>query len=300
MYQEILNQQKITVVIVLSCIVVLLAIIFVITGRLTRSIGTVVAAMNAAAGGELSARVEPDRTMPLEIEEIAANFNSMIEKIQGLIHEVEAASMKQKDAEIAALEAQVNPHFLYNTLDTINWMAIDQNEYEISNAIGALAEILRYGIDNSNEIVEIRREVEWLNHYVSLQQTRLKDTFDFRLDVDPSALDCHLHKLLFQPFIENSILHGFRGIDTKHELSVSIGREGDRVSVTIADNGRGMDEMIIREIERGTYPNEARKGHIGMCNAIGRIKMYYGADASVDIESALGKGTRVSIYFPAS
>jgi two-component system sensor histidine kinase YesM len=144
MYQEISNQQRITIVVILSSVAVLFAIIFFITGRLTRSIGTVVAAMNAAATGELSARIEKDKTMPLEIEEIAANFNSMIEKIGALIHEVQAASTKQKNAEIAALEAQVNPHFLYNTLDAINWMAIDRNEFEISNAISALAEILRY------------------------------------------------------------------------------------------------------------------------------------------------------------
>jgi two-component system, sensor histidine kinase YesM len=224
----------------------------------------------------------------------------MIEKIEGLIREVEAASTKRKDAEIAALEAQVNPHFLYNTLDTINWMAIDRNEYEISNAIGSLAEILRYGIDKSNEIVEIRREIEWLKHYISLQQTRLKDTFDFRLDVDPSALDCRIHKLLFQPFVENSILHGFRGVDTKHELRVSIGRDGGRINVTIADNGRGIDEGTLREIELGSFASESGKGRIGMINAIGRIKMYYGADAAVDIESAPGEGTRISIYYPAS
>jgi two-component system, sensor histidine kinase YesM len=300
MYQEIANQQRVAIVVVLSSVAVLLAIIFVITGRLTRSIGTVVAAMNSAAGGELSARIERDEAMPLEIEEIAANFNSMIEKIEGLVREVEAASTKRKDAEIAALEAQVNPHFLYNTLDTINWMAIDRNEYEISNAIGSLAEILRYGIDKSNEIVEIRREVEWLKHYVSLQQTRLKAGFDFRLDVDPAALDCRIHKLLFQPFVENSIIHGFRGVDRKRELRVSIGRDGDRVTVTIADNGRGIDEATLRALEGGSFANGAGKGRIGMLNAIGRIRMYYGADAAVDIESAPGEGTRISIYYPAS
>jgi two-component system sensor histidine kinase YesM len=238
--------------------------------------------------------------MPLEIEEIAANFNSMIEKIEGLVHEVQAASTKQRNAEIAALEAQVNPHFLYNTLDTINWMAIDRNEFEISGAIGSLAEILRYGIGDSNGIVEIRREVEWLKHYVSLQQTRLKDAFDFRLEVDPTTLDCRIHKLLFQPFVENSILHGFRGVDKRRELTVSIGREGARVRVTIADNGRGIDEGTLRAIEAGAFTNESRKGHIGMSNAIGRIKMYYGSEATVDIESAPGEGTRISISYPAS
>ncbi len=300
MYQEISAQARASILVILASVVVLFAIIFLITGRLTRSIGAVVAAMNAAAGGELTARIESDEAMPLEIEEIAANFNTMIEKIAGLIREVQAASTKQRDAEIAALEAQVNPHFLYNTLDTINWMAIDREEFEISGAIGALADILRYGIDDSNGLVDIRREVEWLKKYVSLQRTRLKDAFGFVLGVDPAALGCDAHKLLFQPFVENSIVHGFRGVDARHELAVSIRKEGSRIRIEIADNGRGIDEGSLREILGGGLPDKGRKGHIGIRNAIARIRMYYGSEASIAIESAPGEGTRVLIAYPAS
>jgi two-component system, sensor histidine kinase YesM len=300
MYQEISARQRIAIVVVLASVVVLLAIILFITGRLTRSIGAVVAAMNAAAAGELSARIDKDEAMPLEIEEIAANFNAMIEKIRALIEEVQAASTKQRNAEIAALEAQVNPHFLYNTLDTINWMAIDREEFEISGAINALAEILRYGIDGSNGVVEIRQEVQWLKNYVSLQRTRLKGAFEFALDVDPSAMDCRIHKLLFQPFVENSIVHGFRGLDGRRVLSVSIRKEGARVRIEVADDGKGMAEGALSEIEAGAPPEAGGKGHIGMRNAIARIKMYYGPEASVAVESAPGKGTRVLIEYPAS
>ncbi len=300
MYQEITAQQRISILVILLSVVILSAIIFFTTGRLTRSIGTVVAAMSAAAAGELSARIESDQAMPLEIEEIAANFNAMIEKIGELIRVAQEASTKQRNAEIAALEAQVNPHFLYNTLDTINWMAIDRDEFEISDAISALAVILRYGIDDSNGIVAIRQEVEWLRHYVSLQRIRLKDVFDFTLNVDPSALDCPAHKLLFQPFVENSIVHGFRGVEKKHELSVSIRKEGARIRITISDNGRGIDEDTLRSIEGGGLTDSSAKGHIGMRNAIARIRMYYGSEAEVAVESALGSGTRVLIEYPDS
>jgi two-component system sensor histidine kinase YesM len=156
-----------------------------------------------------------------------------------------------------------------------------------------------YAIDNSNGIIEIRREVEWLKRYVSLQQMRLKYAFDFNLDVDSSVLDCHIHKLLFQPFVENSILHGFRGVDKKHELAVSIGRKEARICVMISDNGRGIEEKTLREIERGSISDTSSKGHIGMYNAIARIKMYYGSDAMVGVESAPGEGTRIRIEYPA-
>lgn len=126
--------------------------------------------------------------------------------------------VRQKNAEIAALEAQINPHFLYNTLDTINWMAIDRDEYEISNMITTLARILRYGISDSNGVVKIRDEVEWLKQYIFLQQTKLKNSFDCHIDVEPELMDLSIHKLLLQPFIENAILHGFPPCSPKRRI----------------------------------------------------------------------------------
>ncbi len=300
MYQEIASQQRIAIIVILSSVAVLLAIIFLITRRLTRSIGVVVAAMNAAAAGDLSARIVNDAAMPLEIDEIAANFNTMIAKLGALLEEVQTASAKQRNAEIAALEAQVNPHFLYNTLDMINWMAIDRNEFEISNAIGTLAEIFRYGIDNSNGIVEIEQEVAWLRNYVSLQQTRVKGSFEFTLDLDPAARACHVHKLLFQPFVENAIHHGLRGVEGKRALAVSITREDARIRIVIADNGKGISETALRDLENGTAPEEGGKGHVGMRAAIARIKMYYGNETRVEVEGAPGGGTLVRIDVPAA
>jgi two-component system sensor histidine kinase YesM len=300
LYQEISGQQRITIVVVLSSVAVLFAIIFFITGRLTRSIRVVVAAMNAAAAGDLSGRIANDKAMPLEIDEIAANFNRMIAKIGALLEEVQAASTKQRNAEIAALEAQVNPHFLYNTLDMINWMAIDRNEFEISNAISTLAEIFRYGIDNSNGIVEIEQEVAWLRNYIFLQQTRLKGSFEFKLDLDPAARACHIHKLLFQPFVENAIFHGFRGVEGKRELAVSIAREDTRIRIVITDNGKGISETALRDLESKPVQEPSGEGHIGMRAAIARIKMYYGNGTRVEVEGAPGGGTRVRIDVPAA
>ncbi len=256
--------------------------------------------MNAAAAGDLSARIANNRAMPLEIDTIAANFNLMIAKLGALLEEVQNASTKQRNAEIAALEAQVNPHFLYNTLDMINWMAIDRNEFEISNAINTLAEIFRYGIDNSNGVVEIEQEVAWLKNYISLQQTRVKGSFDFTLDLDPAARACRIHKLLFQPFVENAILHGFRGVEGRHELAVSIARVDARIRIVIADNGRGISETALRDLDSGSVPEPSGRGHVGMRAAIARIKMYYGSETRVEVEGAPGGGTRVRIDVPAA
>ena len=138
---------------------------------------------------------------------------------------------KQKNAEIAALEAQINPHFLYNTLDTISWMAIDRDEYEISNMIATLARILRYGISDSNGIVKIKDEIDWLKQYIFLQQTKLKNSFECHINVEPELMEIPIHKLLLQPFIENAILHGFEGVDRAHRLQMDMKREGEFIKI---------------------------------------------------------------------
>ena len=174
---QLFSQQKLLIVTLLFSITALFWLIFISIKRITSSLSEMVKVMKKTGAGNLEERVVIDAHMPTEVEVIANQFNSMMEKLGQSIEKEKLATKKQRDAEIAALEAQINPHFLYNTLDTINWMAIDKDEFEISNSIGALASILRYGIDNSNSLVTVRQEEEWLKRYLFLQQTRLKNSF---------------------------------------------------------------------------------------------------------------------------
>lgn len=212
------QQKMLGFIIILSLLVVLLIMVSQVT-RMTGSIKRVVETMRKAGKGDLTVHVAHDETRPTEIEIIAEEFNSMMDKLKKSIE-------KQKNAEITALEAQINPHFLYNTLDTINWIAIDKDEYEISNMIATLARILRYGISDSNGIVKIRDEIDWLKQYIFLQQTKLKNSFECYIDVEPELMNLSIHKLLLQPFVENAILHGFEGVDREHRLQMcmKIGR----------------------------------------------------------------------------
>lgn len=280
----------------LACIMILslLAVLFIMVSqvsRMTGSIKRVVEAMRKAGKGDLTVHVAQDHTRPTEIEIIAEEFNSTMDKLK-------VSMEKQKNAEIAALEAQINPHFLYNTLDAINWMAIDKEEYEISNTISALACILRYGIVNSNGIVTIREEIDWLKQYIFLQQTRLKNSFECCMNVEPELMDVPIHKLLLQPFIENAILHGFEGLERKHLLRVILFREEKYIRIQIEDNGRGIPEELVREMNQGIFRQTTDKTHIGMENAITRIRMYYGECTDISVASELDKGTVVSIRIP--
>ena len=295
---EMSNQQQLTIIIFIVSVMMLILIIYFITGQLSGSINKIVKAMKKAEQGELTVRVEADENMPVEIETIAHQFNSMLEELNDSIEKEKDATLKQKNAEISALEAQINPHFLYNTLDTINWMAIDKDEYEISNAINSLAKILRYGVDKSNSVVAIKQEIDWLKKYLFLQQTRLKNTFECILNIEPEVVDYHIHKLLLQPFVENAIIHGFEGVKRTHILEISMSVGEDTINISISDNGKGISEEKLRELRIGLLDDNEEKCHIGMTNTISRLKMYYGSQAKVQIDSTLGEGTSIYIEIP--
>lgn len=289
--QALRQQQQLTVAVTAISLLAVLIIIVSTVATMTGSIQRVVETMRKAGQGDLSVHVAPDRRRPREIEIIAQEFNQAMDRLK-------LSAENQRNAEIAALEAQINPHFLYNTLDAINWMAIDKDEYDISNAIAALANILRYGISNSNGTVKIREEVDWLKQYIFVQQIRLKNTFECRMEIDPEIMELPIHKLLLQPFIENTILHGFKGENRLHQLRVGMCQKEGRLNVEIADNGCGIREDIVEEMNRGVFRQETDKNHIGMKNAMTRIRMYYGESADIRIDSRLHQGTVIYISIP--
>lgn len=291
-------QQKIMLIMLGMTTLVVLCLIVTLTRNLMGSINRLVETMKIAGKGKLSVRAVWDDKTPTEIRTIETQFNIMLDKLERSVEKEKEANEKQKNAEIMALEAQINPHFLYNTLDTINWMAIDKDEYEISNSITSLASILRYGIDNSNAVVKISREVEWLKQYLFLQQTRLKNTFECEIDVSPEVLGWNIHKLLFQPFIENAILHGFEGKKGVHILKITIVPKDEKLLIEIWDNGNGISAELVEQMNEGQYPGSKERNCIGMENAIMRLQMYYGAESSARIESKLGEYTRIRLYVP--
>lgn len=292
------GQQSFILIGISFAFIIMVALSIMLSNNLMYSINKLVQIIKRVGKGELSARAEDDAKIPTEIRMIGSQFNSTLDKLVESMEKEKEAHDSQKNAEIAALEAQINPHFLYNTLDTINWMAIDRDEFEISNSITSLAKILRYGIDNSNGITTVKMEYEWLQQYLYLQQTRLKNTFQCEISISPEIMKWEIHKLLLQPFIENSILHGFEGKKGTHCLKVSMKPIEGNLYIEIWDNGNGMADDIIAQLNQGEYIRTEEKNCIGMENAITRIQMYYGKRAKVNIESELGKYTRIIIFIP--
>ena len=263
-------------------------IIIAITVLLSRSLNRLTTAMKQAEQGNLNVSIQEQNMFPAETRIIVRAFNAMMKQIAQLVDKIRIISEQQRDAEIKALEAQINPHFLYNTLDSINWMAIDKEQFQISGAIVALAKILRYSINQSNKIVRLREEVEWIKQYIYLQQVRYKNNFSYSLEVDEALLDIKVHKLLFQPFIENAIIHGFKNRYDNNILQIRIYFDC-YLTISIYDNGNGMALEILKQFQL------EKEDHIGIMNAAKRIKMYYGPNATIQVESALNEGTTITV-----
>ena len=282
-------------------VVLMLAALFVISkisGKLTRDIDGIVEGMQRTDEAGIPARLPRNREMLSEIDVIAKQYNHTIDDLEKALLREKAETENSRKAEIRMLEAQINPHFIYNILDTVNWIAIEKDEYDISNAISTLAAILRYAISNSDKPVTLRDEVDWLKKYVYLQQFRLKNKFSFEIKTDPEILDVRVHKLIIQPFVENAIMHGFDTQRETYTLKVSMLAEGSKVAITIADNGKGISPEILAALRSGDVKEIRDKAGIGLSNAFLRLHRYCEGQDEVSVQSVLDEGTTVTIRFP--
>lgn len=248
--------------------------------------------------GNLDVRLVVDRQN--ELGQIGENFNHMMDRVKTLIEEVEEISKKKNQAEIKALESQINPHFLYNTLDAINWMAVRNNEFEISKMISNLGSILRYSTHQSNEQVEITEMEEWLNAYVSLYQLRYGYSFDFKIYVENEVRHIKIYKLLIQPIVENAIIHGLKDMEGGM-LCVDIGfaEQSGKIHIIVEDNGVGMDKDKVSFYNQKDW-EWSRSERIGLANVFERIQLYYGEEGDWHISSMEGLGTIIEIILPIS
>lgn len=229
-----------------------------------------------------------------EIGLLNAAFNSMGRRINDLIHEVRVVSEKEKEAEVRALQAQINPHFVYNSLDTINWMAIERQQYDISSMIAALSDIMRYAIRPGEPCIALEEELRWAQNYAYLQKMRFEDRFDINFQVDQTLLREKVPRLFLQPYLENSILHGMENIEAGGLITVTVmpDLETGGIRVQLEDNGSGIKEDELNNIM-------LRRTHgIGIYNLDDRLKLEYGERYGVTIRSEWEKGTVVTIILP--
>lgn len=262
--------------------------------RLTKPIKVLQTDMKLVEKGNFDIQTEIGQMN--EIGQLGRSFNVMVSRTKTLMEETISNQETKRKSELLLLQSQINPHFLYNTLDSIVWMAEQKQHEEVVLMTSALAKLFRASITKDQELVPIRVEVEHITNYMLIQKMRYNDELDYEIDVDDAILGFKTLKILLQPFVENAIYHGLRRTYGQENGMISIrGRaSGDQIVFEVEDNGRG---MTPEELARLRLPSDGDKG-IGIRNVDERIKLYFGHEYGIQIRSEIEVGTCVTIAIP--
>lgn len=232
-----------------------------------------------------------------EVGSLTKSFNVMTHRIEELMEQNVHEQEEKRKSEMKALQSQINPHFLYNTLDSIIWMAEGKKNEEVVLMTASLARLLRQTISNEEEHVPIGREVEYVRSYLTIQKMRYKDKLEYQIDVLPSITGVPIIKLVLQPIIENAIYHGLKYKESKGLLVVKGYERGENVVLEVIDNGVGMDAETLEHIFEQHKVNYHSNG-VGVYNVQKRLKLYYGNDYGITYRSEKGVGTTATITIP--
>ena len=232
-----------------------------------------------------------------EIGSLTKSFDVMTHRIHELMEQNVHEQEEKRKSELKALQSQINPHFLYNTLDSIIWMAEGKKNEEVVLMTASLARLLRQSISNEDEVVPIANEVEYARGYLTIQKMRYKDKLEFQIEVDSSILYIPLIKLVLQPIIENAIYHGLKYKESKGLLIVKGFMKDGNAVLQVIDDGVGMDEETLAHIYDKHKVNYHSNG-VGVYNVQKRLKLYYGEDYGITYTSELCKGTTATITIP--
>lgn len=281
-----------TSIILLAAIMGIVALIYAyfIAGRITKPIKKLLGAMRSVGDGDFQKHVVVGTNDEFGI--LLQRFNLMNDRIRLLVIENYEIKLKEQEAEILALSMQMNPHFLYNTLNVMNWTAIENDQKELSKMLVSLSNMLHYTARKEWRAVHLSEETEWMNNYFYIMSFRFEDKFTVSYEIDPLLYEYKMPRLLFQPFVENAILHGFDQTEAGGLIRIRGWIDSGTRYYEIADNGRGMSKDTINAI---LYKESSS---IGIKNTIARIQMTYGNSYGVVISSLPGSGTKVVITLP--
>jgi len=281
-----------TSTIVLAAILSGIAFLFayLILSRITGPIKKLLGAMRSVGEGDFQTRVEVSTNDEFGI--LMQRFNRMNDRIHLLVKENYEIKLKEKEAEIHALNMQMNPHFLYNTLNIMNWTAIENNQKELSKMLVCLSNMLHYTSRKEWSAVHLSEEIEWMKNYFYIMSARFEGKFTVNYEIDPILYDHKLPRLLFQPFVENAILHGFNQMEEGGVILIRGWAEEGKRFFEIKDNGRGISEEMIKVI---LYKQSSS---VGIKNTISRLQMAYGDEYGIEIRSVPGSSTSILIRLP--
>ncbi len=270
-------------------------IYFLLSRTVTRPVRRLVASMQKFEKQAETFEYKADMSNVAEFQTLSTSFEHMVLMIQSLVEKVHNEEIVLRKTELKALQAQINPHFLYNTLDSIQWMCEQDNSKDAVKMVGALAKLFRISISHGNEFIAISDELKHAESYLIIQSYRYKNQFTYSFDVDKSVLDCMCNKITIQPFIENAIYHGLDRMVDEGEIKIIVERRGKDIAIIVKDNGLGMTEEQCKAVlQKGRSDSKG----IGVKNVDDRLKIYFGEEYGITIDSELDVGTTVTIKIP--
>ncbi len=286
--------------IILSMLYLLTLINYVISTRIATPIQRLEKSVNAIEAGDLDADIFIGGAY--EIRHLGTSIDKMAGRIKGLMDDIVNEHESKRRSEFDALQSQINPHFLYNTLDIIVWMIENEKKEEAVRIVTALGRFFRISLSRGKNIITVRDELEHVRNYLLIQQRRFKDKFSWEIDAPEDAMDLASLKLMLQPLAENAVYHGMEFMDGDGKITITLRHEGNGLLFTVEDNGLGMTEETVRGLLDGTAKTHASSAHgsgIGVRNVNERIRLYFGEPYGLTIESEPDEGTRVLIRLPA-
>ena len=284
----------VTVAIVAACFVISIVFSLVIAYFLMKPVMTLRTLMLQVEKGELQIRYNSDKQD--EISQLGYVFNSMLDRINLLLLENTEKQRRIRVEELKALQTQINPHFLYNTLDNVYWMAQMVDAKEICDILSALTNYYRISLSNGAEIIKIRDEINHVRNYMTIQKIRYENKIDCKIQIPDEILELCILKLTLQPIVENAIYHGLRGLDRQGTIYITASADEETLSIDVYDNGRGMGrERLDRVI--GGFSHKDKDGY-GLSNVNERIRLYFGDQYGISINSVENEYTCITVSIP--
>lgn len=296
-----LNSIKTKLFIVFLIVLILSALVLInsyISSKITNPIKELEKSVGILEEGNLEASVYVGGSY--EIRHLGKSISNMAAQIRRLMKDIVSEHEAKRKQEFDTLQSQINPHFLYNTLDIIVWMIENEQKAEAAKAVTALARFFRISLSKGKSIITVRDELEHVRNYLMIQHMRFKNKFTYKIEADEPVLELSSLKLMLQPLVENAIYHGMEFMDGDGEIYLKAWRDGDELYVKVVDNGLGMtQEQVSRLFCSEPHVPSNRGSGIGVRNVNERIKLYFGEQYGLIIESEPDEGTCILIHLPA-
>ena len=299
---EVMSSVNTIVYILFTCVIISLVLVVIVSFKFSRTLTNPIfklkRLMKQAESGDLTVRFNFQHND--EIGELGQSFNHMIARIDQLIQMVYVEQENKRTAEMKSLQEQIKPHFLYNTLDTISWMARDYDAEDIVRLVDALTNMFRIGLSHGKDIITVKEEITHVSNYLYIQKIRYKDKLNYVIHVDESLYAIEVPKLILQPLVENAIYHGVKAKRGGGTITITGVPEGENLVFTVQDNGAGMPQEKVEELNRRMSERSVldEQKSFGLFYIRERIQLCYGTGYGVHVESTLGEGTRVTITLP--